>query len=258
MTSFSILIYLILLAIFFAGNTIPWWRVRVNQQSYQILDLTIPKALTTVTTAFFSSVLLLTWSTFKQISNRAEELQKAKINNDNPLTVIERRERAISTVINNVGTKGIIFIAIIGIVIVFASDLNIYASQAVLIAIPFVIGAISTLAIMAYFQWKKQKPIETLVLDYLITCPQCRKKTALGGNFCEQCGKKLLTGQRSSKGFTCNTCKQYNTLGTKHCRYCGALLEANNGKYLQKDINNTLENPNNKSDFPDDKKTSKK
>ncbi len=223
----SILIYVILLAIFFVGNTITWWRVRVNQQSYSIAGMTIPKALTSVTTAFFSSILLLTMSTFKQISNRREELAQALVNNDNPLAVIERRENAVSTVVNNVGKKGIIFTAIIGVVIIFASDLNLYANQAISLVIPFVIGAIGTLILITYFKKQKEMPTEALLLDHIINCPECKSQTALGSNYCENCGKEILHGQRFSKGIMCSNCKKANTQGMKHCRYCGASLESN-------------------------------
>ncbi|MHA1342695.1 MAG: hypothetical protein ACTSQG_01805, partial [Promethearchaeota archaeon] len=111
----SILIYYFLLMIFISGNSIAWWRVRVNQLSYNIAGIVVPKALTTVTTTFFSSILLLTASTFKEVSNKVEELKQAESLNENPLIIIKRREKAISSVISNVGKKGILFVTIIGV-----------------------------------------------------------------------------------------------------------------------------------------------
>ncbi len=225
----SILIYVSLLAVFFVGNSIVWWRVRVNQQSYNVAGITIPKALTSVTTAFLSSILLLTMSTFKQISNRSEELTQALINNDNPLAVIDRRERAVSTVVNAVAKKGVIFTVIIGVVIIFASDLNLYANQAIIMAIPFVIGAFASLILATYFKRKKEltTEAEALLLDHIISCPECKTETAVGSKYCENCGKELLRGPRFSKGVRCSICKKVNPQGIKHCRYCGATLESN-------------------------------
>ncbi|MHA1273843.1 MAG: hypothetical protein ACTSQS_10455 [Promethearchaeota archaeon] len=64
--------------------------MRISQSSYNIGGLILPRALVTVTTTFFSSIFLLTWSTFKEVSNRVDELQKAEAANENPLLIMER------------------------------------------------------------------------------------------------------------------------------------------------------------------------
>ncbi|MBD3339356.1 MAG: hypothetical protein GF353_09620 [Candidatus Lokiarchaeota archaeon] len=220
----SLSIFIFILAIFLTGETIAWWRVRVNQQSYDISGFIIPRALTTVATTFFSSILLLTWSTLRQVSNQAEELQKAEVKNENPLTIIERREKAISTTVNNIGKKGFIFIALIGVTIIFASDLNVYATQGILIIVPFAIAALITLIIVSIYQKKKKSPVQ-MVLDNLMKCPKCGVKTALGGNFCEKCGEKLVLGKRFSDGIECDECGEVNEENSKHCRYCNATLK---------------------------------
>jgi len=222
----SILIYVSLLAIFMTGNEIAWWRVRVAQNSIDFLGFSLPRALMTVTTTFFSSIFLLTWSTFKQVSKKDKELREAMSLNENPLNIIERKEEAIYSVISNVGKKGIIFIALITIVIIFSSDLNVYANQGLLILIPFVIGGMAILMLKTLIKRRKESPIkrEAVVLDHLISCPHCKKDTPLGGNYCEHCGEKLLKGQRFSEGIRCIQCKRPNTIGAFHCRYCGAEL----------------------------------
>ena len=222
----SILIYVSLLAIFMTGNEIAWWRVRVAQNSIDFLGFSLPRALMTVTTTFFSSIFLLTWSTFKQVSKKDKELREAMLLNENPLNIIERKEEAIYSVISNVGKKGIIFIALITIVIIFSSDLNVYANQGLLILIPFVIGGMAILMLKTLIKRRKESPIkrEAIVLDHLISCPHCKKDTPLGGNYCEHCGEELLKGQRFSEGIRCIQCKRPNTIGAFHCRYCGAEL----------------------------------
>ncbi|MGQ4874123.1 MAG: double zinc ribbon domain-containing protein [Promethearchaeia archaeon] len=227
LSALSILIYIMLLYIFITGNSFAWWRVRVAQQSYNIGGIIVPRALTTVTTTFFSSIFLLTWSTFKEVGNRADELKKAEELNENPLYIMQRREQAISKVIGNVGKKGILFITIIGVVIIFASDLNVYANQAIMIVIPFAIGAILTLMIGAYIGKKQKEELETeaIVMDHLIICPHCKNETALGGNYCEVCGQKLLTRDRITEGIVCPKCHNISPLKSNHCRYCGTKLK---------------------------------
>ncbi|MHA1280925.1 MAG: double zinc ribbon domain-containing protein [Promethearchaeota archaeon] len=227
LSALSILIYIMLLYIFITGNSFAWWRVRVAQQSYNIGGIIVPRALTTVTTTFFSSIFLLTWSTFKEVGNRADELKKAEELNENPLYIMQRREQAISKVIGNVGKKGILFITIIGVVIIFASDLNVYANQAIMIVIPFAIGAILTLMIGAYIGKKQKEEFETeaIIMDHLIICPHCKNETALGGNYCEVCGQKLLTRDRITEGIVCPKCHNISPLKSNHCRYCGTKLK---------------------------------
>ncbi|MHA1150583.1 MAG: zinc ribbon domain-containing protein [Promethearchaeota archaeon] len=226
LSSISILIYVSLLAIFITGNEIAWWRVRVAQNSINLLGIALPRALMTVTTTFFSSIFLLTWSTFKSVAKRADELRESEALNENPLTIFERKEDAISSVIGNVGKKGIIFIAIIAVVIIFSSDLNVYANQGLMIIIPFVIGAIATLMLISLIKKKKDLPSrsDAIVLDHIIICPHCQQETPLGGNYCEACGGQLLKGQRFSEGLRCTNCQKPNTAGAHHCRHCGAEL----------------------------------
>ncbi len=219
--SFSILIYFTVIAIFLTGNFIAWWQVRVNELSYQFGELIIPRALTTVTTAFFSSILVLTFSTFRKLSVRDKELRKAEILNENPLDILERREQALTSTSRNVGLKGILFVAIIGITIIFASDLSIYATQGILIIVPFVIGAFGSLLVIMLIR-KKKKPAEfSVIFDNMIECPKCGSETALGGNYCENCGKELMTRQHYDKSILCEYCKKYNRMGVSYCRYCG-------------------------------------
>jgi hypothetical protein len=220
----SLTIFISLLTIFFIGNTIAWWRVRVNQQSYNISGITIPRAMTTVLTTFFSSIFLLTWSTSKEVSKKTKELLEAEEENENPLNIMEKREKAISTIIGNVGKKGIIFIAIIGVTIIFASDLSIYATQGILFIIPFVIGAFITLIVANFLQKKQITETKRVVLDNLTICPYCKEKTSLGGTYCEYCGEKLVHGKRYNDGITCRNCNKVNAVGMKHCKYCGKKL----------------------------------
>lgn len=227
-------IYMMILGIFFTGNLIPWWRVRLNQTSYNFGPITIPRALTTLSTTFFSSIFLLTWSTFKEISKRVKELKEAESFNENPLNIIERREDAISSTINNVGKKGILFVVIIAVTIIFASDLSVYAPQGVSMLLPFVIGAIGVLLVISFLKRDDTISNKKVVLDNIINCSHCGKETPLGGNFCEHCGEKLLAGKRFSDGVGCPSCSWINTSGSSHCRYCGAKIEGLRSKSASK------------------------
>lgn len=230
LSAIAVLIFISILTIFLAGNTLAWWRVRVNQLSYQLGGLVIPKALTTVSTTFFSSIFLLTWSTFSEVKKKKQELKESENLNENPLVLLRKRDEVISTITGNVGKKGIIFVALIGVTIIFASDLSVYANQGILVILPFAIGAIISLGIIMFLQRKKKKPIDNIdaiVLDNLIKCPSCSKETALGGNFCEKCGAELLTKKRFSQGIICDKCQTVNNQDSEHCRYCGIKLKFN-------------------------------
>ncbi|MHA1284664.1 MAG: zinc ribbon domain-containing protein, partial [Promethearchaeota archaeon] len=122
---------------------------------------------------------------------------------------------------------GILFLTINAVVIIFSSDLNVYANQALIIIIPFAIGAIGVLMVGTYTTKKKQpkEQIGALLLDYVILCPFCKQKTALGGNFCEKCGEKLLQGSRLAEGNICPRCNKLNPDDSIHCRYCGEKLK---------------------------------
>ncbi|HDZ19439.1 hypothetical protein LCGC14_1138380 [marine sediment metagenome] len=221
----SIFIYIFIVAIFLAGNSLAWWRVRVNELSYNIAGFVIPKALTTVTMTFLTSIFLLTASTFKDVAEKLDELEIAQVFNENPLNIAKTREAAISSSIRTIGKKGVIFVVIISLVIVFASDLNAYANQGILIMILFLIGALATLVLVSQLSKEKISVVDDIVLDHIILCPQCKSKTALGGNYCESCGKKLLSGQRYTSGIICSECERINAQKSEFCRYCGTTLE---------------------------------
>ncbi|TXT58845.1 MAG: conserved membrane protein of unknown function [Promethearchaeota archaeon] len=224
----SIIIYVVLFSIFLVGNTIAWWRVRVNELSYNIAGIRIPRALTTVTTAFFSSILLLTWSTLKELSKKTEEFFESMELNENPLKIAERKEKSINSIVNSIGKKGILFVTIIGVVIIFASDLSIYANQGMLIVIPFALGALLTLFIYSIRRKKEEPTIQKRLLDNTVICAQCGEKTALSGTYCEFCGNRLLSGERASNGILCENCKKINIRGGKFCRHCGTELKEQN------------------------------
>ena len=92
------------------------------------------------------------------------------MNNENPLTILERREDAISTITRKVGTKGMLFIGIIGMTIIFASDLSIYATQGILIIIPFIIGAIVTQLVYSFLQREKEEITAISTLSQIVFC----------------------------------------------------------------------------------------
>jgi len=223
--SISCIIFVCLLAIFLIGDTVAWWRVRVNQRSYTFGSVTIPRALVTVFSTFLSSILLLTWSTLREVKNNIKDLKKAKKNNDNPLFVIERREKAISKTIGNVGKKGIIFIAAIGISIVFASDLGTYATQGILMIIPFAIGAIITLFIGSKLLKSRIEDVNLFIYDNYINCPKCGDGTPLSSNYCQNCGEHIIIGKKLKEGIECNKCENINAKESQYCFYCGRQIK---------------------------------
>jgi hypothetical protein len=221
----SIIIYVVLFSIFLVGNLIPWWRVRVNDLSYNIAGILIPRALTTVTTAFFSSILLLTWSTLKELSIKTEEFFESIELNENPLKIAKRKEKSINSIINSIGKKGILFVTIIGVVIIFASDLSIYANQGMLIVIPFALGALLTLFVYSVKRKKEEPSTQKKLIDNTMICAKCGEITALSGTYCENCGNKLLSGERASEGIICENCEKMNIKGGTFCRYCGSEIK---------------------------------
>ncbi|HMF34635.1 MAG TPA: zinc ribbon domain-containing protein, partial [Candidatus Lokiarchaeia archaeon] len=219
-------IFLTLLAIIFVGNTVTWWQVRVNQAAYNVMNFEIPKMLSSLASAFFSSIILLSWTVGKDVSRTASELHEDELDHANPGTLMERREDALSRIQGAVGMKGIIFIALIGVTIILASDLSIYVSQGLLIIVPFVIGTFAILAVNA-FRKKLAPQVEADIrYDHVTTCPECGADTALGGLFCENCGVKIIGGTRIHDGVECPQCRMLNAASGNHCRYCGANLES--------------------------------
>ena len=196
----------------------------MNELSYNVGGFVIPKALTTVTMTFLTSIFLLTASTFKDVAEKLEELETANVFNENPLNIVKTREAAISSAISTIGKKGVIFVIIISLVIVFASDLNAYANQGILIMVPFLIGALISLVLSSRLLKEKIAVVDDIVLDHIISCPHCGNKTALGGNYCETCGKELLSGQRYTSGIICIKCERVNAKDSVFCRYCGNQL----------------------------------
>ncbi|MHA1734350.1 MAG: zinc ribbon domain-containing protein [Promethearchaeota archaeon] len=222
------LIYASMLMIFVTGNTIAWWRVRLNEQAYSLGGFQVSKTLVSATTMFLSSILLLTWSTTRNVKTTARELAESVERNENPLAVAERRENAIKKIMRSVGNKGIVFVTLIAATIIFASDLSAYASQGLFIIVPFVAGAVGTLLLVSWRQrsGKDVKGVEeAVVFDLLTECPQCHAATPLGGTYCEACGARLVGETRASPGVYCTQCGKLNTSGMKHCRYCGAELK---------------------------------
>ncbi|MFX1499550.1 MAG: hypothetical protein ACFFDH_01145 [Promethearchaeota archaeon] len=220
----AILILVGILSIFFVGNTFAWWRVRVNEQSYNIGVFKVPRALFTVLTAFFTSIIVLTFSTYKSAKKVKKDLITGENFNENPLTLLERKETEISTLSGKVGRKGLLFLTIITFTIIFASDLSVYAAQGILLLLPFLIGILSVIGFFLAFYRKKYKIETDVVLDNLINCPHCQTPTPLGGNYCEQCGESLLLGKRYETGKLCPRCNKTNSESSKHCRFCSAEL----------------------------------
>ncbi len=220
----AILILMGILSIFFVGNTFAWWRVRLNEQSYNIGVFSVPRALFTVLAAFFTSIIVLTFSTYKSAKRVKKDLITGENFNENPLTLLERKESSISNLTGKVGRKGLLFLTIITFTIIFASDLSVYAGQGILLLLPFLIGILSVIGFFMALYRKKYKLDTDVVLDHLINCPHCKAPTPLGGNYCEHCGESLLLGKRYESGKICPTCKKINSKSSNHCRFCGAEL----------------------------------
>ncbi len=215
------------IAILYIGTMVSWWRVRVNEQAYHLFGLEIPRMITTLTGTFFSSIILLTWSVGKDVTKTFQELQDAEVNNENPGRIIALREARMANILGAVGWKGVLFIAIIGATLIFASDLSVYAPQGLLIIIPFVVGAVVTLAVVSLQKLKTsgKSGVTPMFFDRVSKCPACGAETPVGGAFCENCGAKVIIGERVKEGQYCPACNQPTTIGVKHCRYCGNTLK---------------------------------
>ncbi len=221
----GISLFVLLLGILVVGNNVSWWRVRVNQAAYSFGAFTIPRMLTTLLSTFFSSIIVLTWSISKDVKRVLKELAEAEQHNVNPGWLLARRETQSSRLLGSIGMKGLIFVAIIGITIIFASDLSAYAVQGLLIILPFVVGTVALLGVSAvYSRWRQRKE-NHLVFDNLMTCSSCGKATALGGSYCEDCGARLVAGTRKEEGTHCAHCGMIDPVGAKRCRFCGEPME---------------------------------
>ncbi|OLS15134.1 MAG: hypothetical protein RBG13Loki_1230 [Promethearchaeota archaeon CR_4] len=221
-TIIALSIFVALLGILWIGDSIAWWRVRLNQQVYVLWGITIPSVLTTLAAAFFSSILILTWSVSKNVSKTARNFKENLAENLNPGKIIEQRETKITEIMTSVGWQGIFFILLIAITLIFASDLSVYAPQGMLIIIPFAIGAVSNIAVRSIRRkLKLSEEPATAFYDLLVKCPSCGSKTAQGGTFCENCGVRVIEGTRVLQGRPCESCHRPNPINNKYCRFCG-------------------------------------
>ncbi len=218
-------IFIALVAMFMVGNNVAWWRVRINENPYVVFGIILPQLMTTLVATFFSSIIFLTRSIAKDVERISKELADAELHNENPGRIFNRREGACLDILKSIGQKGVIFVAIIGITIVFASDLSAYAVQGVLIILPFAGGALLTLFIINRQVKVKEKKSDTILYDKLTVCAKCGKQTALGGSFCEHCGEHLVQGTRVVTAMVCPACRQLTPKGGEHCGYCNALLK---------------------------------
>ncbi|GAB4321371.1 MAG: hypothetical protein Kow0069_25610 [Promethearchaeota archaeon] len=226
------LIYASLLALFFFGDQVAWWRARVNQQTFTLGSLQVPQVLTTVTSAFLSSIVLLTWSVNGDVARTVAELAQAEKENENPGRILVRREQAARRIAGGVGTKGILFVGVIGAVLVFASDLSAYSTQGLLVILPFVVGALVTLAVFgARGRERQAKPV---LFDRVTTCPSCGATTGAGATYCEQCGAELVRGTRVVEGVRCEACGSLTPRGASRCRSCGLQLVTGKSEPLRK------------------------
>ncbi|MHA1680124.1 MAG: zinc ribbon domain-containing protein [Promethearchaeota archaeon] len=214
-------IFIVLLGIMFIGNQVPWWSVRVNEQSYNIGGFSLPSMFTSLASTFFSSIIVLTWSISRNTKRVQRELLKAAELNVNPGFLIEKKQTEISLLMNSVGFKGLLFVGIIGSTIIFASDLSSYAGQGLLLILPFVIGTVIMLGLSALVQRRRLKSKEIIIYDNLTTCPSCQQETAMGGSFCENCGAKMIVGKRKANTTKCSHCDGVDPIEAVTCRYCG-------------------------------------
>jgi hypothetical protein len=217
-------IFAALVAVTFIGNEVSWWRVRVNEQAYMVGGIAIPRMMATLMSTFFSSIILLNMSISKGVKRARKELDDAEKLNMNPGWLLKKRDMEISSLMNSVGFKGLIFVAIIGITIIFASDLSSYAPQGLIIILPFIVGVVIMLAIGALVQRGMLRKKDEVIFDKLTACPECHEPTALGSSYCENCGKALISGTRSRPARTCKGCRGLNPEDTKRCRFCGKPL----------------------------------
>ncbi|GAB4326554.1 MAG: hypothetical protein Kow0069_33120 [Promethearchaeota archaeon] len=68
--------------------------VAVNQQAFTSGSPRVPQVLATVTSAFPSSIVLLTWSVNGDVARTVAELAQAEKENENPGRIVVRREQA--------------------------------------------------------------------------------------------------------------------------------------------------------------------
>ena len=223
----GISIFAALLAMIFIGNMVPWWRIRLNQSAYNFGGFLVPRMLTTLTSTFFSSIILLTRSISKDVSKVQRELEEAEKLNMNPGWLVQKREKEMSSLMNSVGFKGLIFVTIIGVTIIFASDLSKYAGQGLLILVPFIIGCVGMLIAGAIVQKTRKDKKALIVLDKIISCPECKNETTLSGNFCETCGFKIVYKVRQEEAVPCSQCGTLASKNASLCSYCGMKLVKN-------------------------------
>ena len=218
-------IFITLIIIIFIGNTVTWWYVRINQAAYHLVGLTIPKMLSSLASTFFTLIIVLSWTVGSDVARTAKQLHEQELTHTNPGLLMEHREDALSRIQGSVGMKAIVFIAIIGVTIILASDLSIYVGQGLLIIVPFVLGTVAVIGINSVRRKRARKTEADIAYDHITTCPVCGIETSLGWLYCENCGAKLIGGTRILDGNDCPHCGMLNPVSVKHCRSCGEEIE---------------------------------
>jgi len=222
------LMSIIIMMMLFIGNTIPWFRYYLIESTFNIGMISIPTLYFSVITVFFTSLILVVFSTYRQLNKIVKNIKKQRKEGESENFLLFTKDQSSSKLISQLALETIAFLVSILFSILTTTNLITYDTGIVLIVviIPFIIACASILllqyVIAKLTEKAKKTDIEVPFVGSEKICVKCGKSTYLTDKFCGICGAQLILPEKFGTYVArCIKCDALINDKAKHCPTCG-------------------------------------
>ncbi|MFX1257958.1 MAG: zinc ribbon domain-containing protein [Promethearchaeota archaeon] len=217
-----------IIMILLVGYTMDWFRYYLVESTFDFGDLSIPRLYLSIIAVFFTSLVLVIFTTYIQLRKTVHHILKQRKQGATENLLLFLKDQNSSRLITHTGYKTIVFLVTILVAIVSTTNLltNENGILLVIILIPFVIAGFSALITHRLIEREKRKKekeeMQMLFVDSKKTCTKCGEPMYLSNRFCGSCGEQqIFADMIGSYVSRCTECTAPINDKAKFCTDCG-------------------------------------
>ncbi|MFX1257957.1 MAG: zinc ribbon domain-containing protein [Promethearchaeota archaeon] len=214
--------------ILIVGYTMDWFRYYLVESTFDFGDLSIPRLYLSVIAVFFTSLVLVIFTTYIQLRKTVHNILKQRNQGATENLLLYLKDQNSSRLITHTGYKTIVFLVTILVAIVSTTNLltNENGILLIVILIPFVIAGFSALITHRLIEREKRKKekeeMQMLFVDSKKICTKCGEPIYLSNRFCSSCGEQQIFADMIGTYISrCTECTAPINDKAKFCTDCG-------------------------------------
>jgi hypothetical protein len=207
--------------VFWIGSKITWFNYYMFEDHLSLGGYPIPTIWLSVAATYFTSMLLVVFTTQSSIKNYYPALNTRVQEGAGLYDVFLFREHQIITTKQQLMYKTLGFIAFVVISIIIATNLSHYMNLGLILLLPFLLGCLIGMIVSGKSRRKQSRLSKIQMKTH---CGKCGTET-LHGSYCNNCGQPLVLGVIELEHFVdCPLCASLNPKESLFCRICGTSL----------------------------------